>query len=197
MDIFLRSKDEALNAFKNFRSFVEKNSEQKIRVFRTDRGGEFMSNDFKRYCEEAGITRHYTAPYTPQQNGIVERRNRTVVEMARSCLKEMSLPSKLWGEAVRHAVYLLNKLPTRALSGKTPYEVWYKKKPDVSYVRVFGCLSHMKVPSSRTMKLDDRSKQVINLGKETGTKDYRLYDPKENKVYVSRDVTFEENKKWP
>ena len=100
------------------------------------------------------------------------------------------------GGAVRHAVYLLNKLPTRALSGKTPFEVWYKKKPDVSYVRVFGCLSHMKVPSSRTMKLDDPSKQVINMGKETGTKAYRLYDPKENKVYVNRDVTFEENKKW-
>ena len=97
MDIFLRSKDEALNAFKNFRSFVEKNSEQEIRVFHTDRGGEFISNNFKRYYEEAGITRHYTAPYTPQQNGIVERRNRIVVEMARSCLKEMSLPSKLWG----------------------------------------------------------------------------------------------------
>ena len=92
---FLKSKDEAFKNFKSFRALVENKSERKIKVFRTDRGGEFTSNEFKEYCEGAGIERHYTTPYTPQQNGVVERRNRTVVEMGRSCLKEMQLPGKL------------------------------------------------------------------------------------------------------
>lgn len=193
---FLKTKDETLEAFKNLCALVERGPERRVRTFRTDRGGEFGSNEFDKYCEKAGITRHYTAPYTPQQNGVVERRNRTVVEMAMSCLKEMKLPSLLWGEAVRHAVYLLNRLPTRALSGITPYEAWSDKKPHIGHIRVFGCIAYMKIPSQKTTKLDDRSRPVVNLGKEPGTKAYRLYDPINNKVCVSQDVIFEENKSW-
>lgn len=160
----LKEKSEAFSAFKKFRALVETGTERKIKVFRTDRGGEFGSNDFKTYCEEAGIVRHYTAPYTPQQNGVIEHRNRTVMEMARSLLKGMKLPAMLWGEAVRHAVYVLNRLLTRALTGMTPYEAWSEKKPDISHLHVFGCASHMKIPSKITTKLDDRSRCVINLG---------------------------------
>lgn len=109
----------------------------------------------------------------------------------------MSLPGELWAEDVRHSVHIINKLPTRALTGKTPYEVWTGNKPSVEFVRVFGCVAHMKVPGQQTKKLDDRSVMVVNLGKEPGTKAFRLYDPRSGKVYVSRDVTFEERKKWP
>lgn len=193
----LKSKDEAFGVFKKFRAKVEDGKERKVKVFRSDRGGEFSSNEFKSYCEEVGIERHFTAPYTPQQNGVVERRNRTVIEMARSYLKEMHLPSLIWGEAVRHSVYILNRLPTRALSGQTPYEAWTGSKPNIGHIRVFGCLAHMKIPQVHTRKLDDRSIQVINLGKEPGTKAYRLFDPLNNRVYVSRDVVFEEQKCWP
>lgn len=192
----LKSKNEALSVFKKFRVQVEKDSKKEIKILRTDRGGEFTSNDFTTYCEDAGIIRHFTAPYTPQQNGVVERRNRTVVAMARSLLKEMHLPSSFWGEAARHAIYLLNRLPTRALSGKTPYEVWSKCKPDLRYVRVFGCVAFMKLPSAHTTKLSDRSKIVVHLGKEPGTKAYRLYDPNSGQVHVSRDVVFEEKRAW-
>lgn len=150
-----------------------------MQVFRTDRGGEFTSNDFNSYCEEAGIARHYTTPYSPQQNGVVERRNHTVVEMSRSYLKEMKVPSMFWGEAVHHSIYVLNRLPTRALSGQTPYEAWTWEKPEIGHIRVFGCTTHMKIPSIHTKKLDNRSKQVVNFGKEPGTKAYRLYDPEE------------------
>ncbi|KAL8127888.1 hypothetical protein AgCh_014727 [Apium graveolens] len=105
----------------------------------------------------SGIRRHYTAPYTPQQNGVMERRNRTVMEMARSLLKEMNLPTTFWGEVIRHALYVLNRLPTRALTGITPYEAWTGQKPDIAHLRVFDCVGHMKVPSHFTSKLDDRS----------------------------------------
>lgn len=193
---FLKTKDEALNAFKVFCALVEKGSEKQIKTLRTDRGGEFCSNEFRKFCEGAGIERHYTTPYTPQQNGVVERRNRTVVEMARSSLKEMNLPAELWAEAVRNAVYVLNRLPTRALTGITPYEAFTEKKPDVGHLRVFGCLVHMRTPGNQIKKLDDRSIHVVNLGRELGTKGYRLFDPVSGRVYASRDVVFEEAKSW-
>lgn len=192
----LKNKDESFEAFKRFRAQVENGKNRKVGIFRTDRGGEFTSKQFISYCEEAGITRQFTAPYSPQQNGVVERRNRTVIEMARSFLKEKQLPLTLWGEAVRHSLYVLNRLPTRAVTGVTPYEAWSKCKPNIGHIRVFGCLAHMKLPIVHTTKLSDRSKLVINLGKEPGTKAYRLYDPEKKSVHVSRDVVFEEDKSW-
>ena len=176
---------------------VEIGSEKKIKVLWTDRGGEFCSTKFASYYEDVGIQRHFTAPYSPQQNGVVERRNKIVVSMARSFLKEKQMPSYFWGQAVRHSVYVLDRLPTRALGGGTPYEVWSGKKPDLGHIRVFGCVAHMKIPSVHITKLDIRSKVVVYLGKEPGTKAHRLYNPKEKMIHVSRDVVFEENKSWP
>ena len=192
----LKSKDEAFAAFKKFRTLVE-TKDRKIKTFRTDRGGEFMSKEFIMYCEEAGITRHFTAPYSPQQNGVVERRNRTMIEMARSFLKGMKMPNYFWGEAVRQSIYILNRLPTRAISGITPYEAWSGEKPHVEHIKVFGCMAHMRVPGTHMRKLDNRSRHVVYLGKEPGTKAFRLYDPEAKRVCVSRDVVFEEGKAWP
>ncbi|WCJ34767.1 Retrovirus-related Pol polyprotein from transposon TNT 1-94 [Euphorbia peplus] len=193
----IKTKDEALSVFKRFKAMVEKDgTKQGIQVFRTDRGGEFCSNEFNKFCADTGILRHYTAPYSPQQNGVVERRNRTVVAMGRSMLKERKVLPQMWGEAIRHAVYVLNRLPTRSLSGMTPYEAWFGKKPYVDYLRVFGCIAHMKIPSVHVRKLDDRSKQVVHFGREPGTKAYRLYDPSTGTVHVSRDIVFEEAKGW-
>lgn len=126
----LKTKDEAFEAFKKFKQQVE-TAEIRIKSFHTDRGGEFCSQQFISYCEQSGIYRQFTAPYTPQQNGVVERRNRTIVAMVRSMLKTMNLPSFLWGEALRHSVYILNRLPTRALTEMTPYEAWTGRKPNL------------------------------------------------------------------
>lgn len=193
----LKTKDQAFEYFKKFKAQVEKETSLQIKMLRTDRGGEFCSKIFTNYCEEMGIIRHFTAPYSPQQNGVVERRNRTVVAMGRSLLKERNLPTYMWGEAVRYAVYLLNRLPTKAVLGETPYEAWSKKKPQVDYLRVFGCVAYMKHPNVNVTKLGDRSKCVIHLGRESGTKAYRLYDPETGTVHISRDVVFDENKAWP
>lgn len=192
----LSIKDEALGAFQKFRAQVERETDKKIKVFRTDRGGEFMSNSFKSYYEENGIIRHFTAPYSPQQNGVVERRNRTMVAMARSLLKEKKMPGAMWGESVRHAVYILNRLPTRALSGRTPYEIWTGNKLDLSYLKIFGSLAHMKIPSTNVRKLDDHSKRVVYLGREPGTKACRLYDPEAKRIWVNIYVIIEEGKTW-
>lgn len=192
----LKSKDQAMLMFKRFKAHVEKGTDKRVKMLRTDRGGEFCSQEFKNFCDDHGIARQYTAPYTSQQNGVVERRNRTVVAMGRSLLKQMELPLVLWGEAIRHAVYLLNRLPTRSMNERTPYEAWKGEKPNISHVKVFGCLAHMKTTGTHIRKLDDRSRVVVHLGNESGTKAYRLYDPESNSILVSRDVVFEEGKTW-
>ena len=113
--IVLEKKSEAFTKFKRLKSLVELEAGEKIQSFRTDRGGEFASTEFNVYCKNAGIKRHLTAPYTPQQNGVVERRNKTLLEMTRSILKHMDVPNYFWGEAILHSTYLLNRIATRAL----------------------------------------------------------------------------------
>ena len=98
-------------------AMAENEGKCRLRAFRSDRGGEFNSIEFRGYCEQLGIKHYTTTPYSPQQNGVVERRNQTVVEMARCLLKSMAVLSYFWAEAVKTAVYLLNRAPTRSLDG--------------------------------------------------------------------------------
>ena len=116
--------------------------------------------------------------------------------MARCLLKSKGVPGELWGEAVATAVYLLNRAPTRSLKGRTPYEAWYDRKPKVHHLRTFGCLAHVKITGPGVTKLSDKSVQMVFVGYETGTKGYRVYDPRSKKLSVSRDVVFEESKGW-
>lgn len=192
----LKEKSEVFERFKKLRGMIEKETGESIATFRTDRGGEFTSHKFNQYCEEAGIKRHLTAPYSPQQNGVVERRNRTLMGMARSILKHMHMPSYLWGESVRHASYLINRIATRSLQDKTPYEALRGKRPNISHLRIFGCVCYAKIDKQHLKKLDDRSQMLVHLGTEPGTKAYRLLDPEKRKIVVSRDVVFDETKGW-
>jgi hypothetical protein len=152
--------------------------------------------EFAEWCADRGIKRHLTAPYSPQQNGVVERRNQTVVGTARCMLKGMGVPARFWGEAVSTAVFLLNRSYTRSVEGRTPYEAWYGVKPDVKFLRVFGCRAHAKVTRPDLKKLDDRSKPMVMVGYEPGGKAYRLFNPATKRVLVSRDVVFDEGKGW-
>lgn len=137
---FLQVKSQALEFFKVFKNHVEKQFEHRVKALRTYRGGEFTSGDFQAYCEAHGIKRQLTTPHSPQQNGVVERRNRTVVEMSRCMLKQRNLPTNLWGEAVAAAIYTLNRSSTRALKKTTSYEALMGVKPSVHHLRTFGCL---------------------------------------------------------
>jgi transposase InsO family protein len=186
----LKSKDQACEMFVKFKSESENQIGLKIKCVRSDRGGEFLSGAFKEVCESAGIKRHFTAPYSPQQNGVVERKNRTIMEMTRSLMKSMGVPAKLWGEAVRHSIYLLNRLPTKAMGDSTPYEAWNKRKPHLGHLRVFGCTAHVRTAGPHLKKLEDRSHKMMYLGTDEGCKAHRLYDPHHNRIVVSRDVVF-------
>ena len=194
--MLLKNKNDAFEKFKKLKGVVEQETEEKIITFRTDRGGEFVSSEFRYFCETSGIKRHLTAPYTPQQNGVVERRNRTLMEMARSILKHMHMPNCFWGEAVRHATYLINRIATRSLDNKTPYEVYRGRKPNLSHLRIFGCIGYAKTEKAGLKKLDDRSRMLVHLGTEPGSKAYRMLNPETRKIIVSRDVIFDESKGW-
>ncbi|KAM0008922.1 putative RNA-directed DNA polymerase [Helianthus debilis subsp. tardiflorus] len=194
----LKSKDEALSKFKNFTTEVKKHKSWKIGTIRTDRGGEFTSKAFDQFCDDEGIKHQLTAPYTPQQNSVVERRNRTVMEVTRSLLKTMALPEFLWGEAVRQTVYLLNRVPTKGFENKFPYEGWKGMKPKLQHVKIFGCVGYVKKTGKHLGKLCDRSLPMVYLGAEYGINFCRMYNPNEDRVCVVRygDVKFDEKKQW-
>jgi hypothetical protein len=192
----LKTKDQALESFKKIKARAETESGSKLKGLRTDRGGEFTSNLFTVFCNENGIKHYTTTPYTPQQNGVVERRNQTVVEMARCMLKAMQVPPEFWGEAVCAAVYTLNRAPTKSLNNMTPFEAWHGRKPRVSHLRIFGCTTSVKIAGPNLSKLADRSRKMVFIGYEIGTKGYRFYDPSTAKLVVSRDVIFAENEPW-
>jgi len=133
---FLKFKHEVAGVFLKFKKMVESQSGSKIQFLRFDNGKEYTSAQFNLFCEEAGIEHQLTAPYTPEQNGVNERRNRSVMEMARFMLHEKELPTQFWAEAANMAVFLQNRLPTKALQNKTPFEAWYEYKPSLTFLKV-------------------------------------------------------------
>ncbi|KAK2388316.1 hypothetical protein QL285_062010 [Trifolium repens] len=193
--LYVPAKSDAFEVFKRFKTLVEKQSDKSLKVLRTDGGGEYTSTEFENYCKEQGIIHEVTAPYTPQHNGLAERRNRSILDMARSMVKQKNLPKRFWGEAVATAVYILNRSPTKKLKDKVPEEVWSKSKPSVSHLKVFGSLCYKHVPDAKRKKLEDKSVPMIFVGyHRTGA--YRLYNPTSDKVEISRDVKVLENESW-
>ncbi|KAK9157521.1 hypothetical protein Scep_004095 [Stephania cephalantha] len=193
---FVESKSETFERFQKFKALVEKQSGCHIKTLRTDRGGEFVSKEFNKFCEKNGIKRELITPYTPEQNGVVERKNRTVVEMARNMLTASGLSNEFWAEAVATSIYLLNISPTRAVMNQTPYEAWCGRRPSVSHLRVFGCISYALVNSQVRQKLDEKSEKCIFVGYCNQSKAYRLYNPLSGQIVIRRDVVFDENTCW-
>nr|GEV81007.1 ribonuclease H-like domain, reverse transcriptase, RNA-dependent DNA polymerase [Tanacetum cinerariifolium] len=143
-----------------YKKSIENELRTTLKMLRTDRGGEFTSNEFTQYCKENGIARQLTAPYSPQQNGVVEIRNRTIMSTTRCMMKATNMLQNFYAEAVKHAIYILNSVPTKALEDITPYEAIKRRKPNLKNLRVFGCIAYAKVPSQDLTKLDDRSSRM-------------------------------------
>jgi transposase InsO family protein len=174
--MMLGSKGEAANAIRRVQVAAEAECGRKLRVLRINNDGEFMAAEFASYCADEGVQRHYSTTYSPQQNDVVERRNQTVVGMARAHLKQRGMSVVFWGEAVVTAVYILNRSPTKALNGMTPYEAWHGRKPAVSHLRVFGCLAFTK-ELGHIDKLNDRSTPGVFIGYAEDSKAYHILNP--------------------
>ena len=161
---------------------------------RSDNGGEFISGRFTAYLRAAGIRRQLTAPYTPSQNGVVERANRTIVEAVRTTLQASGLPHSFWAEAAAHAVFVRNRLPTKAVLRVTPYQAWYgASRMPTSCVRSAASHTRISLPYI-AHKLDAKSRRCVFVGFATESAQYRLYDPVTNEVFQSRDVKFDEHR---
>ena len=148
---FLKGKghEESLEAFQMFKASAEKASGHSIRRFRCDNGrGEYDNQYFTDFLKVEGISYEPAAPYTQNQNGVSERKIRTVVERARTMLLEARLPERFWADAVATAVYILNRSPTKGLTGKTPFEAWFGRRPNLSHLRRFGCDAYLHVPDA-------------------------------------------------
>lgn len=178
--------------FKEWQAEVENFAGRRVKTLRTDNGGEFTSNRFQAHLKTCGIRHELTIPKTPEQNGVAERLNRTLVETTRAMLLDAKLPHQFWAEAVSTATYLRNRSPTSAVEGATPHQAWYGQKPRVEHLRVFGSAAYVHIPKDERGKLDPKAKKCVLLGYGNVRKGYRVYDHSSRKVFYSRNVKFDE-----
>lgn len=149
-----------MTELKKYQLRVEKETGRKISKLRSDNAKEYISKEFNNYLESQGIKRQLSVEYTPQQNGVAERANRTIVEMARAMLIKSNVPKGLWAEAVNTAVFLRNRCPSRANNSITPYELWSGRKPNVKFLRVFGSHVTFLKKGSGISKFDPKGEKV-------------------------------------
>lgn len=186
----IKSKDEVADVVPKIMNVLENQAGRKVKIVRTDRGGEYVNHKLSRYFSDKGIIHQKTAPYTSQQNGVAERLNRTIMEKVRSMLADSKRSTKLWAEAAATANVLRNRSPSQGKT-KTPWELFFGVKPDISGLRVFGCTAYVQVPAHQRRKLNDVSKKGIFVGYAPNSKAYRILLD-DGTIVVSRDVIFDE-----
>nr|AAC62132.1 copia-like retroelement pol polyprotein [Arabidopsis thaliana] len=187
---FLKTKDEAFASFTEWKKMVETQSERKLKHLRTDNGLEFCNHKFDEVCKKEGIVRHRTCTYTPQQNGVAERLNRTIMNKVRSMLSESGLDKKFWAKAASTAVYLINRSPSSSIENKIPEELWTSAVPNFSGLKRFGCVVYVY---SQEGKLDPRAKKGVFVGYPNGVKGFRVWMIEEERCSISRNVVFRED----
>jgi hypothetical protein len=191
---FLKQKSLVLPAFKAWRARVELLSGKRLKVFRSDNGGEFVNLGFQTHFAETGTSFQHSVAHTPQQNGVAERVNRSLVDSVRTMLIESGLPWSLWAEAAGYFAYTKNRSPHRAIND-VPERIFTGKTPSVAHLRPFGCRAWMYLadPKERRIKLAPRGLPCILVGYDLEAKAYRLYDPSKRRVELARDVQFMED----
>ncbi|KAF2347659.1 Integrase catalytic core [Trinorchestia longiramus] len=160
----IKNKSDVFGVFTEFKALVENHYDHKIKILRTDNGGEYVSTDFERFLKVNGIVHQKTVPKTLEQNGVAERMNRTILEAVRAMLSDSKLPNTFWAEAVSTAVCVKNRSPTSAHKNLTPYQALNGHKPNVQHFRTFGCMAYAHVPKDEREKHDSKSKTCVLLG---------------------------------
>ncbi|RVW82846.1 Retrovirus-related Pol polyprotein from transposon TNT 1-94 [Vitis vinifera] len=193
----LHNKNEPLGAFKVFKAEVEKQCGKQIKIVRTNRGGEYYGRytedgqapgPFAKFLQEHGIVAQYTMPGSLYQNGVAERRNRTLMDMVRSMRSNSKLPESLWIEALKTIVYILNRVPTKVVP-KTPFELWKGWKPSLRHICVWGCPSEVRVYNPQEKKLNPRTISAYFIGYAERSKGYRFYCPSHStRIVESRNA---------
>jgi hypothetical protein len=187
-----KSSAEVLEKFREYKPEVEKQTGRVIKRLRTDGGGGY-EKWMGAHLKGSGIIHETTAPYSPDQNGIAERSNRTIMERVRAIIAEVKLDKRLWMDLADTVVYLKNRSPTSAVA-TTPYELWHRVKPNLSHLRIIGSTAYIHIPKEKHIKLDTHSHKGIMIGYGGGTNQYKIWDLIKKDIVVSRDVVFIEGK---
>lgn len=187
---FLGEKSAVTDAFREFKAVVEKQTGRMIKRLRSDNGTEFVNVGMKSICAEAGIVHETTIPYTPQQNGVAERMNRTLVERARCMLSDADFEKSLWAEGIHHAAFLINRSVNRSIGERTPEEIWAGRVPNLSSLQIFGTPAMVHVPSVKRKKWDKKSTEMRFVGYADTQKGFRFLDPASGRIVISRDAKF-------
>jgi hypothetical protein len=190
---FLHDKSKVASCFKKFAKRAQNEFEVKLKKIRSDNGKEFDNTNIEAYCDDVGIKHEVSATYTPQQNGVVERKNRTLITLARTMLDEYNTPKALWAEAINTACYASNRLFLQKFLGKTPYELLNGKKPDVYFFRVFGCKCYIYKKRQHLGKFQRRCDIAFLVGYSSKSKAYRVFNHATGLVEETYDVEFDES----
>lgn len=191
---FLGQKSETFENFEKLVHLIENQSEFKIKTIRSDRGTEFINKNFLSFCEGKGIKHQYSVARTPEQNGVVERKNRSLIEMTRTMLCDSSLPRYFWAEAMNTACYIINRTTIRAKTDKTSYELWKGRKPALGHVRVFGCKCFVHVNDREHRdKFDPKVDVAYLVGYSSTSRAYRVFNRRTLTLEESIHVTFDEH----
>jgi hypothetical protein len=169
---------------------VETQLERKIKAVQSDNGKEYCNKEMDKFFRDSGIQRRLTTVYSPQQNGLAERKNRMLVEAARCMLLESGLPASFWGEAIMTANHVRNSCISKSIDGDIPYKRWTGKSPDVSHLQIFGCKAYVLDKPTNRGKFDSKTVEGIFVGYSDYPKGYRMWIPSEQKIRISRDVKF-------
>jgi hypothetical protein len=132
-----------------------------VKRIRSDNGGEFTSNNMLKFYGDMGILHETTCPHTPQQNGVVERKHRHILETARALRFEANLPKRFWGECVLTTAYIINRLPSQAIQNQIPYEIVFNQKPDYNVMKIFGYLVFFRNTDTRGYKFEERGRPRV------------------------------------
>ena len=155
-------------------------------MFKSDNAKELISSKVETLFKESGVKHELSSPYNPEQNGLIERPNRTLLNKVRALLLEAKMPKYFWGEALEAAIYLYNRTPHSSLNYKSPYEVRYNRSPSLDNIRIFGSIAYYS--RSKPKKLESRTRKAILLG-YSDAKNYKLYDLESKRTVWARDVT--------
>ncbi|GJX61050.1 ribonuclease H-like domain-containing protein [Tanacetum coccineum] len=191
---FLRTKDETSEILKNFIKEIENLVDKKVKIIRSDNGTEFKNHVMDEFCREKGIKREYSVARTPQQNGVAERKNRTLIEAARTMLADSKLPTTFWAEAVSTACYVQNRVLIVKPHNKTPYELFRGIKSAIGFMKPFGCHVTILNTLDKLAKFDGKSDEGFFVGYSLSSKAFRVYNIRTRKVQENLHVGFLENK---
>ncbi|KAL2236839.1 UNVERIFIED_CONTAM: Retrovirus-related Pol polyprotein from transposon RE1 [Sesamum indicum] len=189
----MKHKSQTMSFIEGFYQMVLTQFNKKIKIIRTDNGSEFVGDKCQSFIRNHGIIHQRTCVYSPQQNGVVERKHKHLLQVARALMFQSCLPSRFWTDAILTATYIINRLPTSVLHWKPPYEVLYNKAVDYSIVRTFGCLAFATNVLPHKSKFTKRAFRCVFVGYAFGQKGYKLYDLDDKVMLISRDVIFHEN----